>query len=195
MLNKHLLCLLLMTAGAISARAALPAEDDNGTAANKIDVPDPERGDGLQRPDQLKQRGPMDEILRFINGDELHGNLVRITPEKGLTWVRRDIEGELQVKLGRLCGIKLFQQPDAGTDGDRIVVTNGDNVYGKLTALTAESLHINTWFGGKLVIPRPMVARIVPAKASNERLLLAGFGKLSDWSDRKSTRLNSSHYS
>ncbi len=144
----------------------------------KIDVPDP--AGGAARPTNLQKKGPLSEVLRFKDGDTLHGNLVSIN-DKGLTWTRPDINAPIITKLTHLRGVKLFRQPAAEPTGSRVQLTNDDVLFGKLVGMNAEELTIQTWFAGKLVIPKVMVRSITPGSKGGGALLFSGPGKLSDW--------------
>ena len=174
----------LVLATGLAARAGLEVNaPDNNPPGPKIDVPNPTTGGGGKPGDA--SRGPLDEVLRFKNGDALHGNLVRIQAETGLTWRRPDVTAPIVTALTNLRGVKLFRQATAAEpSGARLELTNDDVLYGTLVKMTKDDLEFETWYAGKLIIPTVMVRSLCPGSKEGSLLLHSGLGALTDWSHR-----------
>ncbi len=170
----------LLAAGTLYADLTVKGGDDKTKAGPKINVPGA-LNNGAVRPANMLKKGPLSEVLRFKDGDTLHGSLLSINKETGLTWTRPDINAPIVTKLTNIRGAKLFRQPAAEPKGARVELTNDDVLYGNLVALTEEDLTLQTWFAGKLVIPKVMVRSISPGSKGGGTLLFSGPGKLSEW--------------
>ena len=57
-----------------------------------------------------QDKGPLDDVLRFDNGDSLHGTLQAIKGDL-VTWKRPDVKNQIVTNVKNLQGIKLDGGP------------------------------------------------------------------------------------
>lgn len=109
------------------------------------------------------------DSLEFLNGDRLKGTLVSIgTGDFALNWrhaaveqsIAFSIEGVAQVQLGKRSGQGRRDHSAA------VHLTNGDRLDGEIFSLNADTLVLDTWYSGRITIPRPMVQTIRPNMAA-----------------------------
>ena len=129
--------------------------------------------------DKASEKGPLSDLLRFENGDNLHGNL-KVIKEGDIVWSRPDVKGPIQTEIKALEGIKLHNNASQATTGSRITLSNKDVFYGDIIGMTEEELHVNTEFAGKVSIPKVMVKSILPS-ASSGKAIMQSIGDLSTW--------------
>lgn len=173
---------LLLTAAAARGGLEIKAPDTAGTGP-KIEVPAPVGGAGAKSGDA--GRGGLDEILRFRNGDTLHGNLVQLDKTTGLTWTRPDLAAPIVTALTNLRGVRLYRQPNTTEpSGARLELTNDDVLYGTLVRLSKDDVEFETWYAGKLVVPTVMVRALAPGNKEGSQLVHSGLGALADWPQR-----------
>jgi len=133
-------------------------------------------GDGGTRNDST----PPPDMLEFKNKDILHGLMVSYSPDKGLILRSPEAENEIVFRPDNLKSLLFGRAPRLLENADMsIVLTNGDELAGKLVELNAKTLILDTDYVGKLSIPRPMVETITPSGDSGA--LCAGVGKKDDW--------------
>ncbi len=170
------MCAVGLLLGSINTFAALPVEGAEGTKKG-IAVPKPGTGSGLDA--VTAQKGPLSDVLRFKDGDTLHGNVVII--EKGkLTWSRPDINAPIIMELKNLRGVKLFRDGASNKAGSKVELTNSDTYYGEIVSMNEDDFVLDTWYAGRLTIPKCMVRNVRPGSKAGP-IILSGFGKLADW--------------
>jgi hypothetical protein len=112
---------------------------------------------------------PARGTVNFFNGDQLHGDLLQITPEGMVRWQNPFITAPVEFAATNVASIYLPPaanvSPPAQGDAADIELTNGDQIRGTVTELTADTLKIATWFAGPMSIPRPMITSISPNSA------------------------------
>lgn len=176
---------VLWMSGVVSAQAVLtleagPSAADSTAPAIRVPPPAPNSSNKATAGSLTTE-----DVLKFKNGDLLHGQLVSVSPQDGVRWSRKDAKGPLQFDLGNIREIQL-----GGTTSRRSAVaraavrlTNGDSLRGEIVALNKEMLKFQTWYAGDLEVRRSMIASLEPSLASVS-VLYAGPGGLEEWYQR-----------
>jgi hypothetical protein len=104
------------------------------------------------------------DLLRFTNGDQLHGAFLGIETGPQAVWKRDDLTGPVRFKTSGVRHIVLRGgQPAKGLATlSNIGLANGDRIPGTVTAMDAESLTIDSEWAGTLRVPRNQVAMLAP---------------------------------
>lgn len=104
------------------------------------------------------------DLLRFNNGDQLHGEFHGIEKGPTLIWQRKDLNETAKFRVNNLRHVVLRGgNPEAPLKSISLVeLVNGDQIPGTITALTEKEVTIDTSCAGKLTIERNKVARIAP---------------------------------
>ena len=104
------------------------------------------------------------DLLELLDGSSLHGRLLAIDADKGLTWAYAGAKQPIEFKPENLGGIqfpsteKIVSPSGASTCQFRYV--NGDEFFGNLLALNETEMEVQTWFGGTFKTPRDRVRYI-----------------------------------
>ncbi|HEX4084437.1 MAG TPA: hypothetical protein VHY22_05990 [Chthoniobacteraceae bacterium] len=141
-----------------------------------IQVPGPKGGaDNAQTP-------AAQDSLTFLNKDQLHGILLKID-NSGLSWQSPEAHDPILFKTADLSEIKLdsHHSGNAAKSAERITLTNGDELPGNIVTLDDKTLALDTWYAGRISIPRAMLRRITPLSDSNASLYEGPTG-IGDWS-------------
>jgi hypothetical protein len=107
---------------------------------------------------------PPSDLLRFGNGDQLHGQFQGLA-EGGLAlWRRQDVVDPVPFKTNGIRHVVLRggRPLQALSSLSHVALVNGDRVPGTLSALDAEALTVETAFAGALRIPREQVVMLAP---------------------------------
>lgn len=104
------------------------------------------------------------DLLRFTNGDQLHGRFEGISEGPSLNWHRADLNQNVAFRIGNLRHLVLRQgNPEQALKSISLVeLVNGDQIPGILTALDDSRLSIETFCAGTLTLDRDKVSRIAP---------------------------------
>src|ERR1043166_2819118 len=163
---------LLLASAVISARGGIiledaPRETEQKAKTSKpgIDVPKP-RDAAAREADKAQQ--PTSDALRFLNKDILHGTLVAIGKDSGIVWQSPDAKDPISFKPANVIEVKLdsHKPPESASQpGHAVALTNDDELPGSIVSLDDKTLVLNTWYAGKLSIPRTMIKRITPLKS------------------------------
>ena len=135
--------------------------------------------------DALAPRSP--DQLALLNGDRLSGELLGLEAgDFGLAWRHVASDGTVHFAGRAVAAIRLGSRAPSGdapsTNSASVVyLTNGDELCGRLIALGADALTLDTACSGKVRILRTMVRRIDPAIAGGE-VIFEGPTGLADWS-------------
>ncbi|MCG3149021.1 MAG: hypothetical protein PCFJNLEI_02473 [Verrucomicrobiae bacterium] len=102
------------------------------------------------------------DILKFRNGDVLHGTVLGATAAGGLRWRRSDVKEPILFNLESVGELTLAPRGKS-TGGQRAIaeLTNGDALAGELTSLNGETVTLQTWYAGAVKLQRAMVQRLV----------------------------------
>lgn len=105
-----------------------------------------------------------DDLLSFVNGDQLHGEFSGLGADSSLLWKRRDVGGEVKFNSSELRRVVLNGgEPLASLGGfSHIGLTNGDRIPGRILSLDAKRILIGTEFSGSMEFPRDRVGLLAP---------------------------------
>lgn len=126
-----------------------------------IHVPNPKDAGNDTGKDQA---ATAQDTLSFLNKDQLHGILLGIDQDSGLRWQSPEAHDPIVFKTGQVSQIKLesHKAANAAKSAQRIGLTNGDEFPGDIVSLDDKTLVLDTWYAGRLSIPRAMLQRITP---------------------------------
>lgn len=121
-------------------------------------------------------------LIRFRNGDSLHGVLERMEADGSVEWRHAEASEPLRFALPNVMQISLGGVGRSETGGAVAVVslTNGDTLRGTVKSLDETQLTLETWYAGTMKIKRAMIRRITPLLAG-EAIVMEGLGSLADW--------------
>jgi len=183
LIMKHpiLLC-LLVALGTPFLHAAIiiddAPQDVPAPAVKPITVPKPT--DAAPAGDRT---APATDTLRFGNNDSLHGLFLGYEKEGNVRWQSPESKDPIVFQATNLTEIKLDSHktpPGATPPTHAILLTNNDELPGTLVSLDDKVLTLDTWYAGKLIIPRDMVRTITPLKTSLS-VLYQGPTSLDGW--------------
>lgn len=111
----------------------------------------------------LASEAPPD-LLRFVNGDQLHGTFIGIEAGPVLLWKRQDIAAPVRFELKNLrhAVLRGCNPKQAIETLSQIELTNGDRIPGTISSLDGSTLRIDTPYAGSLEIPRRHVTMMAP---------------------------------
>lgn len=105
-----------------------------------------------------------DDVLRFTNGDQLHGTYQGIGEGHSVLWTRDDLTAPLSLKSENvrhiiLHGAEPLKDPNLFA---YISLTNGDQVPGRVLSFDKNTLELESHAIGKISIPSRSVVGITP---------------------------------
>ena len=104
------------------------------------------------------------DLLRFTNGDQLHGSFLGIKDGLRAIWQRDDVAAPVDFKTTRIRHIVLHGGRPLKPLGSlsHVGLVNGDRMPGTITAIDDDSVTLDTSYAGILHIPRKQVAMLAP---------------------------------
>ena len=104
------------------------------------------------------------DLLRFTNGDQLHGSFQGIAEGPSLVWKRQDLDEIAKFGVNNLRHLVMRGgNPAVPLKSISLVeLVNGDQIPGMVTALNDKEITIETSCAGSLTLERNKVARIAP---------------------------------
>jgi hypothetical protein len=100
---------------------------------------------------------PPPDSLLFRNGDLLYGELLAIDAPTAVRWRHPDAAGPIEFKPDSIAQID-FPAPKNSTahsnNACRLLLADGDLLEGSLVSCDREALVLQTWYAGRLNIPR-----------------------------------------
>ena len=107
---------------------------------------------------------PADDLLRFSNGDQLHGHFAGLGADGRIAWQRPDLSTEPAFDPAKVRQVVLRGgRPARGIDAPAAVrVVGGDRLPCSITGLDERALVIDTPYAGRLTIPRNRVDTLSP---------------------------------
>ncbi len=126
--------------------------------------------------------GEPSDLLRFNNGDQLHGQFQGIVEGPQALWQRDDLAATVAFKTANVRQVVLREgRPiESLVSLSHIGLVNGDRIPGTVTSLDAEAVGIETVFSGLLRIPRDQVAMLAPRPLGG-RVVYHGPFAASEW--------------
>jgi len=170
-LRPALLAILAPLAAATPAWARIIVDDSAPEPPPEkpgIHVPGPK--DAGQDGDQARN-APRQDTLSFLNKDQLHGFLLGID-QSGLRWQSPEAHDPILFKTSEVSQIKLdsHKADDTAKSAQRIRLTNGDEYPGNIISLDDKTMILDTWYAGRISIPRAMLLRITPLSDANSSI-------------------------
>ena len=105
------------------------------------------------------------DLLRFVNGDQLHGMFRGIKDGPQAIWQRDDLAAPVDFKSTQIRHIVLRGgRPErALTSLSHVALVNGDSIPGLISELDETNLTLETPYAGQLRIPRDQIAMLAPS--------------------------------
>jgi hypothetical protein len=105
-----------------------------------------------------------EDMLRFGNGDQLHGKYQGIGKDGDLKWQREDIADAVGFKTDRLRHVVLAGGKARPLRSiSNIGLVNGDRLPCEIKSIDANDVVINTVYAGEIRVPRDAVAMLAPS--------------------------------
>lgn len=124
---------------------------------------------------------PARDSILFKNGDLLFGKLQNIDRDAGIQWHRPDALEPFLFDRAHVTQIDfaLAKRSEAppSTNLCYIVLHNGDQLGGELLGYDGQNVSLDTWFAGRLELPKASVALIVPLGLPKPTLFAGPTGK------------------
>jgi hypothetical protein len=101
--------------------------------------------------------------LQFLNGSSLHGRLGGVEPNHDIRWESPAARSPIDFRTANIAWIGFEgarEVPAAGDGMCRFRFVNGDELFGRLAEVDADSVELRPWFGGRLKAPRRTVRSI-----------------------------------
>jgi hypothetical protein len=105
-----------------------------------------------------------EDLLRFANGDVIHGSFAGVENGPRILWQRDDIANPVGFDVSKLRQLvfNAGRPTNPLTEASNAVLVNGDLLPGRVIKLTDTALTLETEFAGSLEIPRKSLAQINP---------------------------------
>ena len=131
----------------------------------------------------LGQAAGKDDLVRFLDGSMLHGELQQVSLGDGVRWALPDLAKPVEFlpdELGRIRfeGARPVKRPSEPTVHIRF--HNGDEVLGNLIALDEQRVQFSTWFNEQLSAPRGVLQSLA-FLSPGFRILFEGPTTLTGW--------------
>lgn len=128
------------------------------------------------------------DLLRFTNGDQLHGSFVGIKEGPQTVWQRDDLGAPIDFKTERIRHIILHggRAIKPLESLSNVSLVNGDRIPGIVTGIDADQVILDTVIAGELRIPRAQVAMLSPNPLGG-RVYYHGPFSEDDWKMTSST--------
>lgn len=122
------------------------------------------------------------DLLRFTNGDQLHGTFCGIQNGLQAIWQRDDVNLPVEFKTTSIRHIVINGgRPLKSLESlSNVTLVNGDRVPGIITAIDDEQITLETTFAGALRIPRSQTSIISPNPLGGRVYYHGPFSK-DDW--------------
>ena len=164
-------CCALVALGPGAARAGIvldgAPQDSTPAPANSVGVPKPK--DATASGDHS---APATDLLRFANKDSLHGSFLAFDKD-GVHWKSLESKDPIVFQIANLAEVKLDSHKppaNAAAAAHAVTLTNNDELPGTLVSMDDKSLVLDTWYAGKITIPRAMIKGITPLKSGGGTL-------------------------
>ena len=108
---------------------------------------------------------PRPDLLRFENGDQLHGAFQGVKDGSVAIWKRDDMAEPGEFKTDKIQKVILRGARPLASTGSlgHVALVNGDRLPGSLVEMDEETVTVNTTFAGVVRIPRKLVATVAPS--------------------------------
>lgn len=104
------------------------------------------------------------DLLRFTNGDQLHGSFLGIAAGPQALWQRDDVADPVAFKTAGLRHVVLHggRPLKALATLSHLGLVNGDRIPGQVAAMDEETITIDTEWAGTIRVPRRQVSMLAP---------------------------------
>ena len=187
------ICYFLASAwlGGVMALSAL----DQKPAQREVDAPAPAglqavkpvrsselaRSSNPPKDTAAKSKAPRLEKLKLLNGDDISGKFLGIKDGK-ILWQHPSFSGLIQVKSADISEIRLFPMAAKSRRHNCTVeLVNGDTLQGDLIELSETELVLDTWYGGRLKLPRNSVRVLRPGQTADRIIYEGPDGNPDNW--------------
>ncbi len=164
-----LLALGLSVAGQPEPPAEPPQED---APPPKVLRPSPLVRASQPPPPRAVLKGNRPERLRLLNGDSLSGKFLGLQNNL-LQWRHPSASVMIPFKASDVADLRLAPRTrpqNARTHNSSVKLINGDVLMGDLVELTSEALILDTWYAGRLKLPRSSVAELHPVLTASREV-------------------------
>jgi hypothetical protein len=97
----------------------------------------------------------VNDVLRFVDGSMLHGQLKQLDFEHGLVWQHPAATAPIDFQTGRVDAVRFGHSSSLKlTPTCHVRFANGDDLFGSLESLDTDHVRLATWFGDELNVPR-----------------------------------------
>jgi hypothetical protein len=129
------------------------------------------------------------DCLSLRDGDVLYGKLLEIQPGSLIRWQHPDASEPIDFKPESVAQIGFAPRPSTAGRTDyscKLWLANGDALAGNLVACDRDALTLDTWYAGKLKVPR----RVLQTLAFNPGapVLFDGLTGLEGWTQGDATK-------
>ena len=104
------------------------------------------------------------DLLRFTNGDQIHGSFRGMGADRSVIWQRDDVESPVDFKPDQVRHVVLRggRPVKSLSDVAHVGMVNGDRIPGKILEMDDRTLTLETEFAGVMKLPREQVAMFSP---------------------------------
>src|SRR5665213_2454237 len=96
-----------------------------------------------------------EDLLRFVDGSSLHGELQHMDPQHGLRWEDPNAKNPIDLAPAHVDSIRFAHAGSLTLAPTcHLHFVNGDDLFGSIHSLDQDHLGFSTWFGGVMTIPR-----------------------------------------
>jgi hypothetical protein len=136
---------------------------------------------GQSAPAPQPEIEPKGDVVEFVDGSMLHGQLEEMDMAHGLEWESPDVKNPIHFQPGHINLIR-FARADAVSLAPtcHLRFANGDDLFGTISSLDSDKLGFSTWFGGTMTIPRSAI-RAITFLSKNYSILYEGPYDSSGW--------------
>ena len=120
--------------------------------------------------------------LTFRSGDKMTGAMIGYDAKEGFLWEHPAVADEMRVEAVSVRKISFSTEvapKGARIHSARVRLVNGDEIAGELSALDEKMLTLDTWYAGRLRIPRVAIVHLVPGALS--KVVFEGPDSLKGW--------------
>jgi len=124
-----------------------------------------------------------EDLLRFTNGDVIHGRFIGVENGPRILWQRDDLANPVGFDATKLRQLVFNAGRPANplAEPSNAVLVNGDLLPGRIVKLTDSALTLESTFGGTLEVPRNALAQLSP-NPNGGQLLYSGPFNTDGWS-------------
>eukprot|EP00903_Cladosiphon_okamuranus_P004037 g4035.t1 len=124
-----------------------------------------------------------EDIVRFTNGDQLHGEFSGLESGPAVSWKRKDMEEAVKFESSGLRQVILRGgRPETALPGlEHIGTVNGDRFPGVISSLDENEVVLETEYAGRISIPRARVGLLAPNPLGG-RIVYQGPFAADEWS-------------